>query len=176
MEKTFRLGFGVCFALCVLVLQLTTVRAADNEASRNPVKVLIPRIRVNAAIIPVGLLKSGAMESPVRQSDVGWFTGGQRSGEVGTMVLAGHFGTRTSAFNRIAALRVGDELFVESSDGKKIRYKVKRTKSYAATAFAEEVFVSSDDGIHLNLVTCQGWWNPFTRSYSKRLVVFTEAG
>lgn len=172
MEKTIGLVGAVVFVASLW--GLPQVHAQKIEGETHPVRITIPQIKVNAPIIPVGILSSGAMDSPKRLSDVGWLDSGYGIGEVGTMVLAGHFGARSAAFNRLSAVRRGDKIFVENSEGKKIRYIVKQTKSYAAHAVAEDVFVSSDDGAYLNLITCQGWWNPFTRNYSKRFVVFAE--
>jgi len=33
---------------------------------------------------------------------------------------------------------------------------------------------SSDAKAHLNLITCEGVWDKVSKSYSKRLVVFTD--
>jgi len=38
-----------------------------------------------------------------------------------------------------------------------------------------DVFRATDDGAHLNLITCEGTWSQAQLSYSQRLVVFTDA-
>ncbi len=41
------------------------------------------------------------------------------------------------------------------------------------SGYADEVF-SRNDGAYLNLITCDGLWDGVKKSYSKRLVVFSD--
>jgi sortase (surface protein transpeptidase) len=63
-------------------------------------------------------------------------------------------------------------VYVKDDTGTTIPFVVREIRIYNP-GYAEEVF-SSNDGVHLNLVTCDGVWDGSTKSYTKRLVVFTD--
>lgn len=142
-----------------------------------PVRLIIPKIRVNAAVEQVGLTPAGAMGAPKERSNVAWFNLGTRPGESGSAVIAGHYGwkdAKGSAFDGLYKLRHGDTISVEDSTGTRVSFVVREIRRYADTDSAPDVFGSSDGKAHLNLVTCEGTWNPLTKSYSRRLVVFAD--
>jgi DTW domain-containing protein YfiP len=51
---------------------------------------------------------------------------------------------------------------------------VNKLKIYKQNENAPEVFNSSDDKAHLNLITCDGTWDKAQKIYSDRLVVFAD--
>ena len=51
---------------------------------------------------------------------------------------------------------------------------VRESRLYDPTADAVSVFIPTDNGAHLNLITCEGTWNSAAHSYSQRRVVFTD--
>ena len=142
-----------------------------------PVHLKIPGINVDAAVESVGLAPDGAMDIPKSQDDVAWFELGPRPGENGSAVIAGHYGWKNrepSAFDNLYKLRKGDKLYVEDDKGVVISFVVRESRRYDPNADASAVFGSNDGKPHLNLVTCEGVWNKVSKSYSKRLVVFTD--
>ena len=68
----------------------------------------------------------------------------------------------------------GDKIYIEDEKGKAITFVVREKRSYDPKADASEVFSSDDEASHLNLITCEGSWNKDSKSYPKRLVVFTD--
>ncbi|MEX0916722.1 MAG: class F sortase, partial [Candidatus Spechtbacterales bacterium] len=76
-------------------------------------------------------------------------------------------------FDELDMLREGSKVYVEDDKGEDIAFVVRGSRVYDADAYVPEVFLSQD-GVHLNLVTCVGVWDESTQSYSKRLVVFTD--
>lgn len=153
--------------------------ASEKMASLDlPVRLKIPKIQVDAKINPMGVTQEGAMESPVGGKDVGWYKFGSYPGEKGTAVIAGHFGQWKngdgSVFDELNDLKTGDILYVEDKNGKTISFKVREIRNFEPEADSAVVFSSNDGKSHLNLITCQGTWNKETKSYPKRLVVFTD--
>ena len=141
-----------------------------------PVRLMIPRLEVDASVEFVGLTPLGAMDVPERPLDVAWFNFGPRPGEVGTSVIAGHRGWKngqSAVFDNLDKLRVGDNLYVETLGGQSLTFVVREIRVYDYDAYAPEVF-SSLEGTHLNLVTCIGAWNITQRASEERLVVFTD--
>jgi len=142
-----------------------------------PIILKIPKINVESGIEYVGLTSDGAMDVPKNQDNVAWFKLGQRPGEDGSAVIAGHYGLKDgkpSVFDNLHKLVKGDKLYIEDDQGKAISFVVREIKSYDPQANATEVFNSNDGKSHLNLITCEGTWDEIFKTYSQRLVVFTD--
>lgn len=143
-----------------------------------PLRLNIPSIKVDAEIEYVGLTPTGNMDVPKAPENVGWLQLGNPPGEIGTAVMAGHYGPwksgQKSVFDDLHKLNKGDQISVEDENGNSIFFVVQEIRNYDAGAEAPEVFSSNDGIAHLNLITCEGTWNKDSKSYSKRLVVFTN--
>lgn len=143
-----------------------------------PIRLTIPQINVDASFEFVGLTPEGAMDVPKSPLNVAWFEPGPRPGEVGSAVVAGHYGRwengRGSVFDDLHTLRKGDSIHIQDEKGETITFTVRELRTYAKDEEASEVFGSSDGKVHLNLVTCEGDWNKDQKSYPNRLVVFTD--
>lgn len=153
------------------------VLGTENHATRQspPVRLKIPLLNVDAPIEGVGITADGSMGVPQSTSGVGWFVLGPQPGELGSAVLAGHFNGRngeTGVFANIASLKPGDRLIIEDSTGQSLTFIVRESRTYDP-GYGEDVF-SSGSGAHLNLVTCDGFWDSAITNYSKRLVVFSD--
>lgn len=149
-----------------------------NQASvGRPSRLKIPIIGVNAPVEPVDLTSEGAMGAPKNRNNVAWLQSGARPGEIGTAVLAGHYGWKNleaSAFDNLYKLRKGDKLYIEDEKRTVTTFIVNDIRDYDQNANAYDVFNSGDEKSHLNLITCEGIWDKVSESYSKRLVVFAD--
>jgi LPXTG-site transpeptidase (sortase) family protein len=147
-----------------------------NKASLGlPERLMIPAINVNAAIQNLGVTTKGAMAVPSNTVDVGWFKLGPRPGEKGSAVIAGHFdgeNGEAGVFTNLNKLKKGDKLYIEDNKGISVVFIVQESRIYNP-GYADEVF-SGTGSAHLNLITCDGVWDGAKKSYSKRLVVFTD--
>jgi LPXTG-site transpeptidase (sortase) family protein len=143
-----------------------------------PIFLEIPKINVNAAIIPVGVAKDGSMEAPSGPKDVGWFKLGVRPGDIGSAVIDGHYGYWKSGvgsvFDDLNKLRKGDNVYVEDAKGMIATFVVRKILTYDPNEDTSAVFISSDGKSHLNLITCEGVWDSVQKTYSNRLVIFTD--
>ncbi|MDO8408207.1 MAG: class F sortase [bacterium] len=142
-----------------------------------PVRLKIPSIHVDAPIEGAGLTSDGAMDVPKGPVKVAWFNLGPRPGETGSSVIAGHYGwkyRKGSAFDNLHKLRKGDKIYIEDDKGVTISFVVRESRRYDPKADASDVFGSNDGKPHLNLITCEGVWDKVSKTYSKRLVVFTD--
>lgn len=146
--------------------------------SGSPIRLKIPSINVDASLRPVGLAPDGTMVAPKGPDDVVWYERGARPGEKGSAVIAGHYGTwkngSGSVFDNLSKLKLGDNIYVNDEKGARITFVVREIRSYDPNADASAVFESNDGEAHLNLITCEGAWNKVSKSYPKRLVVFTD--
>lgn len=140
-------------------------------------RLKIPVIGVDSAVIPVGLTSDGAMGVPKGPAEVAWFNLGPRPGENGSAVIAGHYGWENNipaAFDNLHKLHKGDKISIGDENGVVTTFVVRETRIYGKDEIAPEVFSSSDGKAHLNLITCAGVWNKAEKTRSERLVVFTD--
>ena len=142
-----------------------------------PVRLKIPKIKVNAPIDYVGVLADGSMGIPALPQHTAWYQPGPRPGEIGSAVIDGHlnwwYGS-AGVFGHLKSLKKGDIVSIQSDRGETISFRVRATKLFREKDDATSIFTSTDGKAHLNLVTCDGVWVHATKAYSQRLVVFTD--
>ncbi len=142
-----------------------------------PIRLEIPRLHIGVPIEQAGLTPQGAMGVPEGPMDVAWFKLGPRPGEIGNAVIAGHEGWKNgipAVFDILYMLQPGDNIVIEDEYGAIMTFVVRKVKTLDQYADAATIFNSSDGKAHLNLITCEGVWNPAQKSYANRLVVFAD--
>ena len=142
-----------------------------------PVRLKIPTINVDASIEYVGVTPLGAMDVPKGPTLVAWFELGPRPGENGSAVIAGHSGWKDgvkAVFNNLDKLEIGDKIYIEDEFGTTTTFVVQKVRTYDPKADTSSVFGSSDGKVHLNLITCVGFWDKVNKDSSNRLVVFAD--
>lgn len=142
-----------------------------------PKQLIIPAINVNTSINYVGLKSDGTMDIEKDPDKVAWYEFGPRPGDIGSAVIAGHYGwigDKGSVFNELHSLKKGDEIFVIDDNGLKTAFVMQESREYDPEADASDVFKSNDGKAHLNLITCEGIWESAKNSYSNRLVIFAD--
>ena len=141
-------------------------------------RLVVPSIATDAPIDQMGLLPNGDMEAPTGGVNTGWYKLGSRPGDVGSAVIAGHFGRwkngEASVFDRLRDLKKGEKVIVRDDAGATVTFAVRETRTLGREDDASAVFTSGDSKAHLNLITCQGMWDESQKTYSERLVVFTD--
>ncbi|GLW57740.1 hypothetical protein Kpho01_57510 [Kitasatospora phosalacinea] len=140
--------------------------------SSPPVRLVVPRIGVDAPVRGVGLNPDGTVEVPPldRPGEVGWYRGGG-----GPTVLLGHYDTRKgpAVFHGLPGLRPGDLVEVRQEDGGTRSYRVRELHQYAKDAFPTELVYGAGAGPQLRLVTCGGTLGR-DGHYSDNIVVFAD--
>ncbi len=143
-----------------------------------PVRLTIPKIRVDAAVEQVGLALDGSVGVPKGPVNAAWFNRGPHPGNIGSAVITGHYGRwkggLATVFNNLNQLQPGDKIYMKDAQGVVSTFVVRSLRDYNAAADAMDVFGSTDGRSHLNLITCEGVWNAASKSYPKRLVVFSD--
>lgn len=148
------------------------------DPARNPIRLLIPSINVNASVEALGILANGDLATPTRDpwEDVGWYNGGPRPGEPGSAVIDGHLdrpGGFPAVFWRLRFLHVGDLLLVQNAGGKTLHFRVTDVEFYPPQAAPIQEIFGNRSGTYLNLITCAGDWIPAQHQTTLRLVVYT---
>lgn len=147
------------------------------RANNLPVELYIPRIDIRTTIEHVGVTSSGSMDVPRIITNVAWFMHGTIPGDVGSAVIAGHYGWKNgkpSAFDALHNMELGDVIYTTDIKGVVTMFKVREVQSVPFDSDALDVFVSTDGRSHLNLITCEGTWDASRKTYSNRLIVFTD--
>jgi len=140
-----------------------------------PTQFSAPRIRVIAAVEPVGVDGSGAVVIPSDARRVGWYRFGSAPGDPsGSAVLVGHRDSRTQgrgALYPLADLTVGDFIVVGRSDGSSVRYRVVERRLYLKVGLPFDTFFSRTGAPRLTVITCGGPYDPQHGGYQDNLVV-----
>lgn len=142
-----------------------------------PVRLTIPKIAVDAPLDYIRLTPQGALDTPHEPGNAGWYDKGPRPGEKGTAIIDGHFGWKDNipaVFDQLHKLLPGDLIQIKDEHGQTISFIVRELRTYQKDQADKEVFVTNDDKVHLNLITCGGTWNATQKSYMNRLVVFAD--
>lgn len=143
-----------------------------------PQKLIIPKIGVESFAESVGLDNLGRMDVPKKAANVGWYNLGAKVGEKGSVVLAGHFDDINGApavFYNLNQLQIGDQFTVIDKANKTWNYKVTNKQIYDFDKVPLTEVFASNDKQRLNLITCDGIFSQSSNTYSKRLVVYSEA-
>ncbi len=146
-------------------------------AAAVPLRVRVPAIGVDSALIGLGLDAGGALETPGDPDLAGWYGQGPVPGDVGPAVLAGHVDSRVgpAVFARLRELSPGDEVLVDRSDGTTARFAVDRVERYPKDAFPTAAVYGPTADAQLRLVTCGGAFDRSAGSYEDNVVVFATA-
>jgi sortase (surface protein transpeptidase) len=148
------------------------------DAAGRPVRLEVPALGVDAFVEEVGLTADRAMDVPKGWENVGWYNRGYRPGEPGNSVIAGHLDTTSggpAVFWDLAQLLPGDEISVTYENGDRYTFVVQETGEFDYNAEGDTIdrIFGDSPTEDLNLITCQGTWDRSSRTYDKRLVVFS---
>lgn len=158
--------------------------AAPPQEVGRPVRLIIPKIEVDAAIEYVGLDQDGNMDTPKDYWNTAWYEPGARPGQIGNAAIAGHVDSGQAApcngkppcfviFAQLTQLTLGDEVVVQTDAGQTLRFRVRDSAYYRPDNAPLASIFGPATAPNLNLITCGGAWNPATRQYDQRFVVYT---
>ena len=133
-------------------------------------RLVIPKLDVDAGIIPVGITEAGQLAVGTSVRSVYRWRYGVAAGQPGSAVLAGHTWSRgAGVFDRLGQLRPGDRVSVGRA-----RFRVTRVRRVTTMSAAEVQGLFSDRGRpRLVLITC-GNRNNVTGEYRTRIIVNAE--
>ena len=143
----------------------------------NPAVIRIPRIKVDAPIIPLGLNDDGTIEVPKDPEETGWWLGGPEPGETGPAVIIGHvdsYREGPAVFFYLKYLEAGDEIHIDRVDGSTVSYVVDFSESHDKDAFPTDAVYGPTEQPTLRLVTCGGPFDRDVRSYEENVIVFAS--
>jgi LPXTG-site transpeptidase (sortase) family protein len=139
-----------------------------------PVRLLIPKIGLDAPVTVKGLDPNGAMQNPSGPEDVAWYDFTARPGQAGNAVFSGHLDYHDygpAVFARLREMQPGDLVEVRLEDGTVRSYVVTISVLYPADSAPSQEIVGPTGREMVTLVTCGGTWQGRPQGYSHRLVV-----
>jgi len=141
-----------------------------------PVRVQIPAIGVDSALMGLGLQDDGTMQLPPTGFPAGWYTGAPSPGERGPAIIAGHvdWGGRPGVFYGLRDLVPGAEVTVARVDGSTAVFRVSRVQTFPKEAFPTAAVYGNLDHPGLRLITCGGSFDRAARSYVDNIVAFAD--
>lgn len=141
-----------------------------------PVTMIISKLNIQTSVEVVGLTETNYMDTPKQAANVGWYMHGPKPSEKGTAVIAGHYDTpsgRPAIFYKLDSLEAGDEVEVISENAVRSIFVVQKKSLIPYEGFLKKTVFAETDGKTLNLITCDGIWDPKKKSYTDRLVIHT---
>jgi LPXTG-site transpeptidase (sortase) family protein len=143
-----------------------------------PVRLLIPKISVDAPFTPLFIGRTGHLEAPPPDDTnlVGWHAEGATPGEAGTAVIAGHVDTATSpaVFAGLGELKRGDTFRVLRADRSRVTFVVDSVEQFAKDDFPSRRVYGDTPQAQVRLITCAGDYDRSARDYTENLVVFAH--
>jgi LPXTG-site transpeptidase (sortase) family protein len=160
-----------------VVATASPVPAVATPSDAPPLRIVIPRIGVDAPITTKGLSADGVMEPPDGPEDVAWYGFTAPPGSGSNAVFSAHVdyhGYGPAVFADLKTLKKGDLVEVHTADGAVYRYEVTLSLSYPAETAPFEDIVGPTSREVITLITCAGTFDQAARRYSHRLVVRAE--
>ncbi|GGR01075.1 class F sortase [Streptomyces asoensis] len=143
-----------------------------------PVRLLIPKIAVDAPFTDLAIGADGRLEPPPAADVnlVGWHAAGVSPGEAGTAIIAGHVDTKTSpaVFAGLSGLTKGDGFQVLRADGSKASFRVDDVETFDKADFPDERVYADTAQAQVRLITCAGNYDRRVKDYTDNLVVFAH--
>ncbi|MEU3598422.1 class F sortase [Streptomyces sp. NPDC006798] len=142
-----------------------------------PVRVSIPAIGVDSALMRLGLNADKTVEVPPPDQGMtaGWYTGGAVPGEKGAAVVVGHNETRDGrgVFFDLKKVTKGAEVKIRDARGGTRVFKVTAVETVKKNAFPSQRVYGPTNGPELRLVTCDGAYDDQGHTVDN-LIVYAE--
>ncbi|HZF91610.1 MAG TPA: class F sortase [Streptomyces sp.] len=143
-----------------------------------PVRLLIPKISVDAPFTELAIGPKGQLEAPPADDVnlVGWHADGPSPGEAGTSVIAGHVDTAKSpaVFVNLGELKKGDVFHVKRADRRKASFVVDSVETFDKDDFPDDRVYADTPQAQVRLITCAGDYDRAAKDYTDNLVVFAH--
>lgn len=143
-----------------------------------PISVKIPKIGADSSLVSVGLKTDGSISVPSvhKPMQAAWYQLSPVPGDVGPAVVLGHVDgdKMPGIFYKLKDLVPGDEVDIDRSDGKKLKFVVDRVTQVPKDTFPKDAVYGNSDKPELRLITCGGVFDHAAHSYKDNIVVYAN--
>jgi sortase (surface protein transpeptidase) len=140
-----------------------------------PVRIELPSLGVDTAIVPVGVNSDGLMDIPPDVSTVGWYRFGPAPGAAaGSAVLSGHVDDHlqgVGVFGRIGDLGPGDAVRIVDEAGVTRDFSVLSREEWSKGEAPLDRIFDRGGSPRLVLITCGGSFNSSTLGYDDNVAI-----
>lgn len=137
-----------------------------------PVRIVIPKLGVDAAVETRGVGADGVSQTPEDPRNVAWYDFSERPGESGIALFAAHkdwYGIGPTVFYKLSTLVPGDPIRILSADGKVRDYRVAESFDVDPASRAGDLLTGTAGSVVL--YTCDGAFDTLKGEYTRRFVV-----
>lgn len=156
---------------------LTPAAEASTTGAFVPARLKVPSLGIDAKVEEVGTRGDGAMGTPADFMNVGWWSEGQKPGEPGNAVFAGHVNnalTKAGVFEHLGQIHNGDYVTVSDAEGRTKVYEVSEVSLYEPDRAPLAKIFAQTGPSRIVLITCEGEWVQNEHGFDKRLVVIAR--
>jgi sortase (surface protein transpeptidase) len=142
-----------------------------------PIRVRIPSLEIDAAVIDLGLNDDRTLEVPRDVAVTGWYTGRSVPGENGPSVVVGHVDSAIAGagvFFNLGRLELGAVIEIERSDGSVAEFLVTELSLVKKGQFPTEEVYGPTKEPTLRLITCGGAFDQDAGSYLSNVIVYAQ--
>jgi LPXTG-site transpeptidase (sortase) family protein len=140
-----------------------------------PMRLDIPALNIDTKVFPVGLDANKAIAIPEDIRYVGWYKLGVPPGvDRGSAVIVGHRDGRVQGrgvFYWLGNLNLGDKVYVKTSAGKNLPYKVVARELIKKKSLPYKELFAVDGPPRLTLISCGGYYDRNNGGYQDNIVV-----
>ncbi|MFJ8741022.1 class F sortase [Embleya sp. NPDC127516] len=143
-----------------------------------PMRIKIPKIKVDAPFIGLSLDDSGVLQvpPPADRNLAGWYQDGVTPGARGNAIVLGHVDTMMgpAVFWGLGSLKPGDTVEIERFDGSVAKFAVDSVEVFPKDDFPDERVYGKTTDAQLRLITCGGVYDKKSKDYKDNVVVFAH--
>jgi hypothetical protein len=147
--------------------------SSSAPVSAPPTRLRIASISVDTPLEDLDLDAAGALQAPKDFAHAGWYARGNRPGDIGPAVIAGHVDSKKgpAVFHRLHELRPGGSIEVMRA-GSWVTFRVLATHRYPKNEFPTDEVYAPTPNAQLRLITCGGAFDHSRGSYVDNIVVY----
>jgi sortase (surface protein transpeptidase) len=143
-----------------------------------PTSVKIPKIGAESSLLAVAVKTDGTISVPSVHTPMqaAWYKLSPVPGDVGPAIVLGHVDgdKKPGIFYKLKDLAPGDEVDVDRSDGRKLKFVVDRVTQVPKDTFPRDAVYGNSDKPELRLITCGGAFDHAEHSYKDNIVVYAN--
>jgi hypothetical protein len=155
-----------------------TVPVTKPFAGLRPTQLTIPKIGAQSSLVSVLPRADGGISVPSVHTPMqaAWYKMSPVPGETGPSVVLGHVDgdKKPGIFFKLKDLVPGDEVDVDRSDGKKVKFVVDHVTQVPKDTFPKDAVYGNTDQPQLRLITCGGVFDHAEHSYQDNIVGYAN--